>query len=199
MNNKITIYLLNTDEIEKNLNKVTSKLTSAQILRAREFKIKQDMLEHMGSAYLIDRFMNGGEIKYNKFGKPYKDGQYFNVTHSAGLVVMAKYIHDVGIDVEKERHFTSNTVKRLFSNEEQDIAKTDAQITRLWTERESLLKCIGTGINEQILKIPSQPEGVFTFGDECYYTKTIECSPYFISVTAKAKSEAQIKIINVKI
>ncbi len=94
----------------------------------------------------------------NEHGKPYlKDLPcYFNISHSGDFVVCAVSENEIGIDIEKlrpidlkiaRRVFTENEQKRLFSElkeQQQDI------FFSLWTEKEAVLKCLGTGFSGEI-------------------------------------------------
>ncbi|MBR5027777.1 MAG: 4'-phosphopantetheinyl transferase superfamily protein [Bacteroidales bacterium] len=93
---------------------------------------------------------------FNENGKPffaqYPDFQ-FNISDSKQRVVAAFDTEDVGVDVEYLRTHRPELMQRFFSDEERqsverqpdDDAKGRA-FTMLWSLKEALVKCLGTGI-----------------------------------------------------
>ena len=93
---------------------------------------------------------------YNENGKPffadYPDFQ-FNISDSKQRVVAAFDTEELGVDVEYLRTHRPELMQRFFSDEERqsvekqsdDEAKGRA-FTMLWSLKEALVKCLGTGI-----------------------------------------------------
>lgn len=90
----------------------------------------------------------------NAYGKPFLVGHpgfHFNLSHSGRWVVCAVGANPVGIDVEQKGGADQETAAGLFSEEErQDLAAYSAadlrsHFYRLWTLKESFMKCIGKG------------------------------------------------------
>lgn len=93
---------------------------------------------------------------YNENGKPffaqYPDFQ-FNISDSKQRVVAAFDTEDVGVDVEYLRTHRPELMQRFFSDEERQSVESqpddDAKgraFTMLWSMKEALVKCLGTGI-----------------------------------------------------
>jgi len=102
------------------------------------------------------------EWKYNEHGKPYiANGPYFSISHCKEGIAVAIDDAPIGIDIEAIRHANEDLIertmneeeKRLIANSQQPIA--DREFTRLWTQKEAIVKAEGTGIMsfEQLQKI----------------------------------------------
>jgi 4'-phosphopantetheinyl transferase len=94
-------------------------------------------------------------FSYGKSGKPYMTSCpnfYFNISHTKEWVAVAVGDAELGIDIEKLRSYKPTVSKRFFHNDEYSFLTTlpshlqDVFFTRLWTSKESYVKCIGTGI-----------------------------------------------------
>ena len=93
------------------------------------------------------------EWKYNEHGKPYlANGPYFSISHCKEGIAVAIDDAPIGIDIEAIRHANEDLIertmneeeKRLIANSQQPIA--DREFTRLWTQKEAIVKAEGTGI-----------------------------------------------------
>ena len=91
------------------------------------------------------------EFETTKFGKPYISGErQFNISHSKGVIVVAISDEPVGVDIEKQKEFSDSLSSRIFSIEEQKIAKEtnnlNKEFLKLWVQKESLIKLEGKTI-----------------------------------------------------
>ena len=105
-------------------------------------------------------------IELTQEGKPYPDHipVCFNISHSGERVAVALSALDVGCDVEYRSRNALSIAKRFFSTAEyeyldgiEDECERDSEFTRLWTMKESVVKCCGEGI--------SHPFGDFSLVD----------------------------------
>lgn len=101
-------------------------------------------------------------FKRTQHGKPYTSLAEFNISHSEDIVVCAVDKAPVGIDVEKIRPVNLRTAKKVFSQneinylfghtpEENEFTQTDNteilnRFFELWTKKEAVGKCVGTGL-----------------------------------------------------
>ena len=82
---------------------------------------------------------------------------HFNLSHcrEAAICVIAQ--QPVGIDIESIREYKDSLARYTMNDEElQRIAsaeRPDVEFTRLWTLKEAVLKCRGTGINNDIKNV----------------------------------------------
>lgn len=94
----------------------------------------------------------------DKNGKPYFQGYpvFFNMSHSKDRVMVALSPREVGCDVE---HKTANALavaRRFFDEKEYNAVaaatadESDRLFQRLWTLKESVLKCCGEGLRRPL-------------------------------------------------
>ena len=110
---------------------------------------------------LYDTEVKNIEIVYNQYGKPYfKDikDKFFNISHSHDKVFIAISDKEVGIDVEYKKNDAAlcmKLAKRFYSDKEYSLLENAIKKSedycidlfyRLWTIRESFVKCLGTGL-----------------------------------------------------
>ena len=105
------------------------------------------------------------EFLYNEYGAPFiKDGPYFSISHCKSGIAVAVSNQPIGIDIETVRTFKLNLVKKTMNPLEQEVIQSDAQpdwaFTRLWTQKEALLKMKGTGIIGDLHEVLFDIEGV---------------------------------------
>lgn len=86
------------------------------------------------------------EWKYNEHGKPYLEGgPYFSISHCKAGIAVAIDDQPIGIDIETIRHANEDLVERTM-NEKERLGMDDRTFTRLWTQKEAIVKAEGTGI-----------------------------------------------------
>ena len=108
-------------------------------------------------------FAENPVYEYGKYGKPILanyPGWFFNISHCKDAVVCVLAAREVGVDVES---LTSPDMELMQSVlHDTEIAgvlrspEPDRAFTRLWTRKESLLKCLGTGISDHLKYILHQ-------------------------------------------
>ena len=93
------------------------------------------------------------KFTYGSYGKPHLAGYpdvHFNISHSGRAVVCAVSDRPVGIDIQTiearrpallERVCTEGELRRILDSSDQA-----SEFTRLWTQKEAVLKLHGTGI-----------------------------------------------------
>lgn len=119
-----------------------------------------------------------GEWSYNEHGKPFlKNGPFFSISHcKEGIAVVVDY-QPIGVDIEAIRHAETELIERVMSREEQLCVKNDRDFTRLWTQKEAILKCDGTGIESF-----EQLQGI---DQAAYHIQTVETEKYIYSIAYK--------------
>lgn len=98
--------------------------------------------EHEAVWALARSMCGGARLWRAESGQPRMEGGYLSLSHSHGLVACAVSAEPVGLDVERIRP-VSPRLLRLLSPEERDYVRCDADFFRLWTLKESLIKCRG--------------------------------------------------------
>ena len=83
---------------------------------------------------------------YNEHGKPFlEDGPYFSISHCKEGIAVAIDEEPIGIDIEGIRKADKDLVERVM-NEEERVWMDDRKFTRLWTQKEAVVKAQGVGI-----------------------------------------------------
>jgi 4'-phosphopantetheinyl transferase len=98
--------------------------------------------------------LNKAKITYNKYGKPYFDSPYnnvfFNIAHCKSGAACIVYDKEVGIDMQNVSKISDSVLNRICSESEkagiENAADKDKQATKIWTVKEAVSKCEGTGI-----------------------------------------------------
>lgn len=123
--------------------------------------------------------------QYNQYGKPYlPEGPFFSISHCKEAIAVAIGDLPIGIDIEGIRHADMGLIERTMSTAEQaqiaEATSADRTFTRLWTQKEAVLKCQGTGIEgvEQLQNVLSDKQPLLQSGN----LQTIENDNYIYSI-----------------
>lgn len=97
------------------------------------------------------------EVSLNEYEKPfYKEHPeiHFSLSHSGTMAMCAISDRPIGCDVERQRQRDFDIAKRFFAKEEYELIKSQpteqeqtSMFFRIWTLKESFIKCIGTGLS----------------------------------------------------
>ncbi len=88
----------------------------------------------------------------NQYGKPYVRGSMFefNISHTNNAIACAIANTTVGVDIQEKIYEYQNVMEYVCSSSEiEHISASISPVecfTKLWTLKESYVKCIGTGI-----------------------------------------------------
>ena len=99
------------------------------------------------------------EWEYNEYGKPsfhlspFTFHLYFSISHCKEGIAVAIDDKPIGIDIEAIRHANEELIERTMNEEEKSKVESqkskeerDREFTRLWTQKEAIVKAEGTGI-----------------------------------------------------
>ena len=130
---------------------------------------------------LMDEGMKGlmDEWEYNEHGKPYiAGGPYFSISHCKEGIAVAVDDQPIGIDIEGIRHAEQDLIERVM-NEKERVGMDARAFTRLWTQKEAVVKAQGTGIYsfEQLQTILEE--------SGTWKVESIEAEKYIYSVACK--------------
>ena len=133
--------------------------------KALRYRKEDDQLRSIGSSFLLLKAAKGHEIHYSPEGKPFVDGEkYFNISHSGDYVVLAEADSPVGVDVERVADIGINDdLKNVALTEREKLWVRDSLLRFyvVWTRKESLIKCEGSGFVSEPCEIDSLPENDF--------------------------------------
>ena len=195
--NDVLVYILHTSLVKDKLSFVSSFVDLKRKEKALKYVNEKDQLLSFGAAYLLKRYLPSGDIKISENGKPYlADGPHFNISHSEEYVVLVVHPYkEIGVDIERIDDSKIEAIKFTLSDEEKKISDIYT-LFQMWSNKESLIKCMGTGIKD-IKKVNALPlEGVRSKG---YYTKAMIYDGYSLSITLKSEEPFDVNIYNVEI
>ena len=111
-------------------------------------------------------------VVIGKNGKMECEGIYFNISHSADMVLCAVSDTPVGCDIEKVTNAPMEVAERYFSEKERRyiaVAKNSADANRrffrLWTMKESYMKMTGEGMSLSPDRLETDPDGLSILRD----------------------------------
>lgn len=115
------------------------------------------------------------KIIFNEYGKPsFENNVKFNLSHSGTKVMCMMSEYEVGCDVEQIRKVNMKIAKRYFSdaeyafimNSQTEGKKMDA-FYRIWTLKESYIKCTGEGLSLPLKNFSVSLDGVSVLSQAC--------------------------------
>lgn len=101
-------------------------------------------------------------IEKDEMGNPFFQNHTdydLSISHTDGLIVVAiGKNHKIGIDVEKIHKVSDTIIEKYYSKaEKREILRTrvNAELveTKIWTMKEAYSKCLGTGLNRELLML----------------------------------------------
>ena len=195
----ITLYILDTRKTTLTELFELSHLSEEERQSLEKYKAIEVKKEKIVSLYFRNKYI--GETYENEFGKPLSKNVFFNISHSKGVVVLAiSESHNIGVDVEVIRNKDEDLVKYISNEKELAFIKNEFDFFSMWTNKESLVKCLGTGIRSQVKTIPGLPlNGKKEFKGETFYSKIIKNNDYIISISLRDKEDfiVDMKIENI--
>ena len=193
--NIVDVYILNTQLVKDNFDFILNFVSLERKAKALKYIQEKDRLLSLGAAYLIKKYLPSEEIKETKSGKPYfANGPFFNISHSGEYVAMV--IHqsrDVGVDIERINDSKIDAIKYVLSDEEKSGKDTNT-LFLMWSNKESLIKCLSTGINDIKIVSALPLEGVRIINNQNYFTRSQIYNNYSLSVTLKGNEPFNINI-----
>ena len=154
--------------------------------------------EIVASFYLKNKYIK--HYSFNEFNKPISNNIYFNISHSHGLVgLFICDLYEVGLDIEYIKERNEKMIKHISNDEEISYINSNKSFYEIWTNKESLLKCVGTGFrNLSIKDIPTLPiNGLKQYLNKNYYSKNFKYKNYIISITLNIDIDYEFEIINI--
>lgn len=129
------------------------KHTFGQYCCLKSWLLLYDMLDEQSKG-LMERW------EYNEYGKPtfhlspLTSNLYFSISHCKEGIAVATDDQPIGIDIEAIRYADEALVARTM-NEDERVGMDDRKFTRLWTQKEAIVKAKGVGIQsfEQLRNI----------------------------------------------
>lgn len=159
----IVVYLckVNVNIVEENFSsflKVVSVAKKKRILKQKEQQNACNMLivEILAKVVIKKTFgidIAQQEFAYTEYGKPYLlnyPNVHFNISHSGEYVACAVSNKPIGVDIQKIEEYDPDVAKRVCNETELKQIEVSldkaSEFTKLWTQKEAVLKMHGTGI-----------------------------------------------------
>lgn len=161
MQQKILTYILDVSSIdETTFSKLIEEVKDYRKDKINKLTMFNNKRLSLGVELLIKKACTDFEIDYsnleinfNENGKPYfvNSKYYFNTAHSGKYAICVISDKEVGVDIEEIKDYKAKVAERCFtSNENKYLEVTNDKINlfyRLWTLKESYVKCIGSGLS----------------------------------------------------
>lgn len=119
-------------------------------------KRREDRLLCLGAGFLLktalERHGLSDSLVISGTGKPFLKGNelYFSLSHSGGRAMCALSDREIGCDCQKILPYKQKIAQKYFSQKEIELItnshNADAEFTRIWSLKESLVKLTGEGI-----------------------------------------------------
>lgn len=141
------------------------------------------------------------QFRYNQYDKPHlENAQFeFNISHTTDVVACAIDGSNIGVDVQEKIIDYESVLNRFFAPQEITVVKQAEEpadiFTKLWTLKESYVKCLGTGIGDNI----SAYDFSALITEKCerllnYYFFSVDEGMYNLSVCSSKQIESIDKI-----
>lgn len=163
--NNLILIKAYTDKLLE--EKLPPYLTKEEIKKSKDYKSEIAKINYLVSKAILNLALKGLlekeiddlTVKRDKNNKPYVEstlGLKFNISHTEGLILLAFFKREVGVDIEKINYKFEfkDILENCFTRDE--IINIDNNIIsfyRYWTAKEAYLKCDGIGLIRNLREI----------------------------------------------
>lgn len=193
---KVTITLLPVECLRTHLGEAARLLSATLYEKMMRYRREEDRLRSFASSLLLQKAAQGRSIYYNEEGKPLVEGLFFNLSHSGNYAVLAEADIPVGVDIEEmvppgdwaREALTAQEYKwMLLGKDERDQQE---RFYRLWTRKESLVKCEGHGFSlspGEISTMPVDEAQLIAYAGKTYGICSHNLHGYMLSAALQGK------------
>ncbi len=197
--NELKIHILSLVEIRKKKEFLLRTLDEERKRKSLSFQEETHQLQSLGAGYLIDKYTpREKNIVYNEYGKPYKEGCFFNLAHSEDYVVFLSDERECGIDIEKIQNMRQRVLDYAFNEEEKKSISSPDDFYMGWTRKEALGKAMGLGLCVPSLKEIPARSGSIAYKGRDFYLESFFYHGYAISFCISGKKK-EYRMIEEKI
>lgn len=188
---EVKIYLWDMRKLS--IDSLLSLLGESEINRFNNVLNIDVKKERICSYFLKKKYI--GEYYLDENEKPKSKDIEFNISHSHGVIVIATSNIPIGIDIEKIKEVKQSLKDYICSEKEIEYCVNDEKFFEIWTNKESLVKCIGIGLREKVDSIPGLPiSGVREYKGRVYRSKTIKYQDFILSITCLGDEEYDVNL-----
>ncbi len=192
----INLYVFDTNRYSLEELLGSNYLINKDIDNSHRFKCEMNQKENLGSSILKNKYI--GEYYLSDKDKPLSPNIYFNISHSKGVVILAvSKDNDVGVDIEYIRPLEDKFKQYVCNEDEYLFSKNnDERFYEIWTNKESLLKCLGSGITSKLKEVPGLLccQGSREYLKEHFMSVNLSYENYKVSITSKGDKPIELDI-----
>ena len=193
---EVMITLLPVNCLRTHLGEAARLLPAERYEKMRRYRQVEDRLRCFASSLLLQKAARGRSIFYNEAGKPLVGELSFNLSHSGDYAVLAEAKNAVGVDIEKMVMLGDWIREALTEREYQwmlrgnDERERQDRFYRLWTRKESLVKCEGQGFSlspREISTMPADEARLIDYAGKSYGICSYTFYGYMLSAALQGK------------
>ena len=193
---EVMMTLLPVDCLRPHLGEAARLLPAERYEKLVRYRQEEDRLRCFASSLLLQKAAQGRSISYNEAGKPLVEGLFFNLSHIGDYVVLAEADGPVGVDIEEMVPYGDWVRAALAAREYEwmlrgkDERERQERFYRLWTRKESLVKCEGRGFAlspGEISTMPVDEARLIAYGGKTYGLCSHTFHGYMLSAALQGK------------
>ena len=148
------------------------------------------------SLVMKKRLIGNYSIEKNK--KPVSNNNFFNVSHSNGVVILGiSESKEIGVDLEEIKPFNVDVKNKIANKKEKKYIENDLNFYEIWTAKEAILKMDGCGLIYKLHLVPSLPlNSLKLFKNTPVFVKTSRIVNQVLSIAIKGTEEFDFSIID---
>lgn len=179
----INLYIFDTRNKKIDEAELHRFLSNEDIFSLSKYKNEQTRLEKLISMYLKRKYI--GEYYLSKDDKPLSNNIYFNISHSKGVIALAtSKEYPIGLDIEVIRDYKDELAKYISNEDEYKYIVDNKSFFEIWTSKEALVKCFGSGLSTNVKDIPALPlNDIKQYKGKTYSNKSLIYNDVMINVT----------------
>ena len=202
---KIKSYLFDVSSLnDDSFNKLLLSVKQYRRDKINKLSLKESKYLSLGVELLIRKACEdfgidylSEEIEIGEYGKPsFKHSKYFfNTSHSGKYALCVISDVEVGCDIEEIKEYKQRVAQRFFTEKENNYLQItndkEGLFYRLWTLKESYMKCIGKGfrMNLQDFELDNNGNDLVIKGKDDYQFLEQTHDGYQISICLKTKEK----------
>lgn len=159
------------------------------------FVKEETQKEKLVSLYLKKKYI--GDFYLSMDDKPLSKDKFFNISHSKGVIALAiSKDYPIGLDVELIRDYKDDLAKYISNDEEYKYIKDNKSFFEIWTSKEALVKCLGSGLKDNVKNIPALPiVGSKEYKGKTYHSKSAIIDDLVISIALATSEDFKVEIL----